>query len=379
MRKIFFLMALGCMAVTGAKADNDPQSGEIATWSGFRKGAVSFTFDDGAPSHLEDAAPLFEQYGYRATFYLVTNWNPNWNGFQELADKGHEIGSHSKTHGQNMTGEEASSKEAIESQIQQQYGCISVAYPNCNVPNIEAVRQNYIAGRICQGSWVSLPDVMGKNGPDDWCKVPAMMTGTEGSVKTANDFISYLQNARNKNGWVAFLTHGFQGKNNGNATYSPTDLGAIEGALMWAQQNDKDIWIAPLRDVAMYCKERNASSFNVKSQSDESIVYELVHSIADEVSAYDYPLSLRVPMPEGWTKMELTQGEKELAFTIDDSFVYFDAVPNGGDIMLKNPLSHALEQTRMDPNATCTKLFRDGQFLIHRGVKNYTLTGQEIQ
>ena len=26
---------------------------EIATWSGFRKGAASFTFDDGAPSHIE--------------------------------------------------------------------------------------------------------------------------------------------------------------------------------------------------------------------------------------------------------------------------------------------------------------------------------------
>ena len=30
-------------------------------------------------------------------------------GFQNLADKGHEIASHSNSHGQNMRGEEASS------------------------------------------------------------------------------------------------------------------------------------------------------------------------------------------------------------------------------------------------------------------------------
>jgi hypothetical protein len=35
------------------------QDAEIATWAGFRKGAASFTFDDGAPSHVSDGGPLF--------------------------------------------------------------------------------------------------------------------------------------------------------------------------------------------------------------------------------------------------------------------------------------------------------------------------------
>ena len=111
------------------------QTAEIGTWAGFRKGAASFTFDDGAPSHVTDAGPMFKKYGYKATFNLVVNWNPNWSGFQGLADEGHEIASHSNTHGQNMSGEEASSKKAIEGKIKQKYGIITVAYPNCNVPN----------------------------------------------------------------------------------------------------------------------------------------------------------------------------------------------------------------------------------------------------
>ena len=378
MRKTFILLVICLSTVFAAKAEKNSYDGEIATWSGFRKGAASFTFDDGAPSHIEDAAPLFEKYGYRATFYLVTNWNPDWSAFQELADKGHEIGSHSKTHGQNMAGEETSSKEIIESHIQQKYGCISVAYPNCNVPDLEAVRQNYIAGRICNGSWASIADLMGKNGPDDWCRVPALMTGAEGTVKIANDFISYLQDVRNSGRWVVFLTHGFTGKNNGNATYSPTDLGAITGALKWAQHNDQDIWIAPLRDVAMYCKERQAASLNVKSHSDESVVYELTHAIADEVSAYDYPLSLRVPIPEGWTKLELVQAETAIPFTSDDYFVYFDAIPNGGDIILHNSLLNAIDQI-VDRQSSNRKFLQDGQLLIQRGDKTFNAIGTEVK
>lgn len=167
---------------------------EIATWSGDRKGAVSFTFDDGAPSHVSDAGPMFDNYGYKATFNLVTNWNPNWEGFQGLADNGHEIASHSKTHNQGMSGEEAPSKADISQKITQKYGCLTVAYPikwqestdpeifqECNVSNADAVKQNYIAGRICDHSQHEVPEIMGKDGPSDWAMVPAITTGSGGT------------------------------------------------------------------------------------------------------------------------------------------------------------------------------------------------------
>ena len=54
-------VAVGMFAASAAFAQN----AEIATWSGFRKGAASFTFDDGAPSHVTDAGPTFKKYGYQ--------------------------------------------------------------------------------------------------------------------------------------------------------------------------------------------------------------------------------------------------------------------------------------------------------------------------
>ena len=325
-----FITAAAVMALGAGFA----QAQEIGTWAGFRSGAASFTFDDGAPSHVSDVGPMFEKYGYRATFNLVVNWGPDWSGFQKLADKGHDIASHSNSHPQVMSGEEASSKSSIEGKIKQEYGCIIVAYPNCKVPNTSSVLQNYAAGRICNGSWENVSDIVGKDGPSDWAKVPAFMTGSEGSIKSTGDFTGQMQKASQQSGWVQFLTHGLSGKNNGSATYSPTDPSAIEGALKWANENDSKIWVAPMRDVVMYIKERKASKITAGASSATSMTFTLTHSIADNISKYNYPLSVRVK--SDWSKVTATQGGKALAASIKDGYIYFDAVPNGGDIVLSS-------------------------------------------
>ena len=351
---------------------------EIATWSGFRKGAASFTFDDGAPSHVSDAGPMFKKYGYKATFNVVVNWNPNWSGFQGLANEGHEIASHSNSHGNNMSGEEASSKIAIEGKINQKYGVITVAYPNCNVPNESAVLQNYIVGRICNGSWKGMNDEMGKDGPSNWAQVPATMTGAEGQIKTTNDFTGRMQKVIQSNGWAAFLTHGFQGKNNGNANYSPTDINAIDGALKWAQQNDKDIWVAPMGHVAMYIKERKASKVEATKSGETRMTITLTHNIKDNVSDYDYPLSLRVK--SDWMKVEVTQADAKLESKVDGGYIYFDAIPNGGDIVVTRKLltitadsgTKAYDGTALTKNSyTCTGLAQGDD------IESVTVTGSQ--
>ena len=314
-------LAMGAFGLFAA-ASVFAQDVEIGTWSGFRKAAVSFTFDDGAPSHVSDAGPLFDKYGYKATFNLVVNWNPDWSGFGNMAKNGHEIASHSNTHPQNMSGEEESSKKSIAGKIQQKYGVITLAYPNCNVPNESAVLQNYIVGRICNSG----NSIVGKDGPSSWARVPAIMTGPNGS----NDFKGPMGSVVQSNSWVSFLTHGFSGKNNGSATYSPTDIGLIEDALKYAQQNDKDIWVAPMGHVAMYIKERKAAK--IEASGSGTITVKLTHNIKDNVSDYDYPLSIRVKY-DG-SKAEVTQAGAKLESKIDGGYVYFDAVPNAGDIVI---------------------------------------------
>ena len=278
------MMVIGLIPMLGLSEVRAEGSAEIALWEGWHKAAATFTFDDGAPSHINVVAPLFDSYGYKATFYLVTNWNPDWSGFQQLADNGHEIGSHSDSHQGTMHDEEiASSKQTIESRIKSSYGCITFAFPLFNAVSRDKVLSNYIAGRIANGSWQGLDDINSKNGPKDWWKVSALMTGHEG-INTENGLISKMQEAKNINGWVVFLTHGIAGKPNGNANYSPTNLSDIDSALKWAKGND--IWVSSLCNVAMYIKERNYSKFELKASDASSRTYTLTHSIADSVCRY---------------------------------------------------------------------------------------------
>ena len=74
--------------------------------------AISLTFDDGLLDHDTVVKPLLEEYGYKATFYVVVNWADhandqptrpnrrymNWEQIKSLADAGHEIGNHSMKH-----------------------------------------------------------------------------------------------------------------------------------------------------------------------------------------------------------------------------------------------------------------------------------------
>ena len=332
--------AFGLFAATSVFA----QDVEIGTWAGFRKCAVSFTFDDNAPSQVSDAAPEFDKYGYRATFNLVTNWSTN--GFQGLADKGHEIASHSDSHpGGTMSANEiASSKQKLNQSIKQKYGVITLAYPNCNTPGDQQVLQNYVVGRICNASWGGGSDVMGKDGPNNWAAVPAIMTGDQGT----SDFKGNMQKALQSGGWVAFLTHGLQGKSNGNASYSPTNLNDISGALQWANQNDKDIWVAPMGFVAMYIKERKAAKAEASS-SGGNITVKLTHNIKDNVSNYDYPLSLRVK--SDMAKPTVKQGDATLEAKVDGGYIYFDAVPNGGDIVISGEGGGTTQPTESSSSA----------------------------
>ena len=311
------------------------QDAEVATWAGFRKAAVSFTFDDGPQSDVGVALPMFDKYGYKATFNIVTGWVGgqgmiSWDGVKQLASSGHEIASHSDSHpnGQPMPGNEiASSKQTLNSKVQQKYGCITLAYPNCDTPGDSQVLQNYVVGRICNGSWKGGSDIMGKDGPNNWAAVSALMTGNQGT----SDFKGNMQKAVSQGGWVAFLTHGFTTGTNGYATYSPTDASTMEGSLQYAQQNDKDIWVAPMGHVAMYIKERKAAKVDV-SNSGSSTTVKLTHNIKDNISNYDYPLTLKVKT--SLSKAEVTQAGAKLESKIDGGYVYFDAVPNAGDIVI---------------------------------------------
>ena len=74
-----------------------------------KQAAFSFTYDDGAYSHYTTALPTHLKYGMPATFFIITDRVEeegegrarkycSWAEIKEMADKGMEMASHTKTH-----------------------------------------------------------------------------------------------------------------------------------------------------------------------------------------------------------------------------------------------------------------------------------------
>jgi peptidoglycan/xylan/chitin deacetylase (PgdA/CDA1 family) len=84
---------------------------------------VSITFDDGLRSQFERALPVLDSHGLKATFFVIANdlpthdrytgfhdndwWKIDWRAddivmLKEVAEAGHEIGSHSVSHHPDM-------------------------------------------------------------------------------------------------------------------------------------------------------------------------------------------------------------------------------------------------------------------------------------
>ncbi len=66
---------------------------------------IILTFDDGYRDNFENAFPLLQEYGFKATFFLITNFIDEgrplymtWDQVKTMAQAGHEIGAHSRDH-----------------------------------------------------------------------------------------------------------------------------------------------------------------------------------------------------------------------------------------------------------------------------------------
>ena len=323
---------------------------EIATWDNWCKAAVTFTFDDGGlltESH-KVAAKELEQFGFKGTFYLVTDWcdsHGSWNDYKVFAQNGHEIGSHTVSHPSNCKDELETSKEKIESKIGQP--CITIAYSNCNYPGRE-VFNYYIGGRICSGG-------VNSKDPADLSKIDAIICGSYG-LSNETQFMEKCIEA--DNGWVVFFLHGFQGYENNQYSPSPTNEITFSKTLQSLQQNKSTFWVTTMRDAIKYIQERKSASFTKYSQDASSVTYKLTlptSLTSNTLCNWDYPLSLRAPLPSGWSDVTVKQNSKTIESKIKDGKVYFKAVPNGGYIVLTKGTSISTNVESIPSNSLFNK------------------------
>ncbi|MET0394597.1 MAG: polysaccharide deacetylase family protein [Chitinophagaceae bacterium] len=94
MKKILVYFLISASMISGIQAQT------ATPWQG-KKCAVVITYDDAIDQHLDNAVPLLDSLGLKATFYVTafsTSMQRRMGEWKKLAENGHELGNHTLFH-----------------------------------------------------------------------------------------------------------------------------------------------------------------------------------------------------------------------------------------------------------------------------------------
>jgi len=258
MLKIFIALVI-CFIFTSTDAQSNN------AWNG-KKCAVVLTYDDGLNIDLTNAIPALDSAGLKGTFYISDYFNglnaqiPAW---KKAAIKGHELANHTLWHAceggragrefvkdydlryytvKRMTDEIRGMNKilkAIDGKNKRTF-----AYP-CGDEKIhdsayiDPVKNEFVAARGVRGEMQTIDKV------DLYDVCCYTINGQSG-----DQLIEMVKQAKQKNALLVFLFHGVGGEHSLNVS-----LEAHSKLLHYLKQNQKDIWIAPMIDVAAVIKK----------------------------------------------------------------------------------------------------------------------------
>ncbi len=300
---------------------------QVGNWQGFRTAAISYTFDDGCSNQFAIAIPMFNEFDYDLTMFTVTGWGPNWTALQNAAAAGHEVANHTITHPHlggmslaNQTTELVNSQNDINSHITGRK-CVTLAYPFCEPSDQTLTAQYYIAARGCSGS-------IEPNTPGDFMNISSLACGDLGLVKTAADFNAKFVSTAASKGWCVFLIHGID--NDGG--YSPLLSSVLRSSLEYLNAHRDTFWVSTFGNVARYAKERKDVTVAESSNTGDRITLQVTDTLDNAL--YNYPLTIRRPLPAGWSSAHVSQNGHAVDVCSVDANIMFDVVPDGGDVII---------------------------------------------
>lgn len=313
-----------------------PSTYQVGRWYKFKTAAVTYTFDDNTSNQIPKAIPLFDNYGFKTTFFTVTTAGagtaPNWNNLKTISANGHEVASHTVTHNNLNTAsvstqdtELKNSQSTIISNVPTSK-CQTVAYPNCNTGDIPTIQKYYIGGRTCSGQIISYS-------PTDFYNLSSIICGNQG-VNTANEMNNRANSAKSSTGWCVFLMHAID--NDGG--FSPLASGVLGDHLTYVNTNKADYWVGTFANVIKYIKERNALSFTETAVNNDSLRITPTDNLDNNI--YDAAVTVRRQLPSGWTEAKVYLGNTLQTSTIvtvnNVKYIEFDITPDKGTYALTN-------------------------------------------
>jgi peptidoglycan-N-acetylglucosamine deacetylase len=256
MKKIFAL-TIFAFSLTGYSQTGKP-------WHG-KKCAVVLTYDDAIDQHLDNAIPVLDSLGLKATFYLTafsTSMQTRLNEWKKLAANGHELGNHTLYHPciggkgrewvkpdydmskysvQRMVDETRMTNlflQALDGKTNRTFAFTCGDMKIGDSSFINGMKNDFVAARAVR-------DEMHKINEIDLYNVDCYMVNNH----SFEQMKEWVDKAMQTNSLLVMLFHGVGGGNSLNVS-----LPAHREFLQYLKKNEKDIWIAPMLQVAEYIK-----------------------------------------------------------------------------------------------------------------------------
>ena len=183
------------------------------------------------------------------------------------------------------------------------------------------ISDNYICMRNTGGGLESIP-------VGDWLNVKSYQVSPQ---DTALTWMNLIDESINQNGWIVYLFHQIKDVGGGITVEKNKATEFFEYA--GEKVKNGDVWCAFLDEATLYLQEYDA----IKSvdayyyPQDEKMVVRISDTLDDNI--YNYPLTVKIEVPDGWEKAMLIQNSREEYSDVfaenEKNYIYVNVIPNG--------------------------------------------------
>src|SRR6188768_367696 len=238
-------------------------------WHG-KKCAVVLTYDDAINEHLDNAIPVLDSLKLKATFYITAfsqSMQTRLNEWKKIATKGYELGNHTLYHPciggkgrewvkpeydmnnytvKRMVDETRMTNvflQALDGKTKRTFAftCGDMKIGDSSFMN--AMKDDFVAARAVRAEMHKINEI-------DLLNVDCYMVNNH----SFEQMKEWVKKAEEANSLLVILFHGVGGGNALNVS-----LPAHREFLQYLKKNEKDIWVAPMLDVAEYIKKSQAN------------------------------------------------------------------------------------------------------------------------
>lgn len=242
---------------------------EEFSWPNNAKVAVSLSYDDALNSQLDNAIPVLNQYGFKASFYLTLSSSTVKDRLSEwrtIAKQGHELGNHSINHSCSASSPDRNwvpkhndlDKKYFYEIVREIHTANAFltaidgqSIRTFTVPCTDQMVENRNYVEALHEVFVGIKSHLGSI-PTSWASIEIMDMPVWTPVgSTGKELIAYAQQAA-KHGTIANYTfHGIGGDHLSVSSQAHQQL------LQYLNENNEIYWVDTFRNISLYVKKNH--------------------------------------------------------------------------------------------------------------------------